>query len=51
MPVGIWIFTLQFDDEIKNASTDKAFKKSCLVLQAYNNFKKDFLLTQSSTIP
>ncbi len=48
--VGIWVFNSQFVNEIKNASTNKAFKKSCLVMQAYNDFNKDLVLTQLSTI-
>ena len=37
-------------DEIKNASTEKTFEKSRLVVQAYNNMEKDLVLTQSLTI-
>lgn len=50
MPVGIRVFNSRFVDEIKNAGTDKAFEKSCLVVQAYNDFNKDLVLTQSPTI-
>ena len=37
-------------DEIKNAGTNKAFKKSRLVVQAYNDNEKSLVLTQSPTI-
>ncbi len=50
VPVGIRVFNSRFVDEIKNASTDKAFEKSRLVLQAYNDFNKDLVLTQLPTI-
>ena len=32
VPVGIQVFNSQFVNEIKNAGTDKAFEKSCLVV-------------------
>jgi hypothetical protein len=35
IPQGVRIFNSRFVDEIKNASTDKAFEKSRLVVQAY----------------
>jgi hypothetical protein len=34
---GVYIFNLRFVNEIKYPSTDKAFKKLRLVIQAYNN--------------
>ena len=34
---GICIFNLRFVNKIKYSSTDKAFKKLRLVIQAYNN--------------
>jgi hypothetical protein len=37
-------------DEIKNPGTDKAFEKSRLVVQAYNDQEKELVLTQSPTI-
>ena len=37
-------------DEIKNPGTDKAFEKSRLVVQAYNDQGKELVLTQSPTI-
>ena len=50
VPEGARIFNSRFVDEIKNAKTDKAFKKSRLVVQAYNDYGKDLVLTQSPTI-
>jgi hypothetical protein len=50
IPKGIQIFDSQFVNEIKNKGTDKAFGKSRLVVQAYNDPGKDFVLTQSPTI-
>lgn len=37
-------------DEIKNPGTEKAFEKSRLVVQAYNDADKTFVLTESPTI-
>lgn len=37
-------------DEVKNVGTDHAFEKSRLVVQAYNDYGKNFVLTQSPTI-
>ena len=45
MPQGNRVFNSRFVNEIKNPSTDKAFKKSRLVIQAYNDSKKDLVLT------
>lgn len=50
VPDGARIFNSRFVDEIKNAGTDKAFEKSRLVVQAYNDHSKDLVLTQSPTI-
>ncbi|KAI7974032.1 hypothetical protein EIK77_002386, partial [Talaromyces pinophilus] len=50
IPPSTRIFNLQFMDETKNPSTDKAFKKSCLVIQAYNNINKSFVLIESPII-
>jgi hypothetical protein len=47
---GVRIFNLRFINEIKHPSTNKAFKKSRLVIQAYNNQGKDLVLTQSPII-
>ena len=38
-------FGIRFIDKVKNASTDKAFKKSRLVVQVYNDFEKEVVLT------
>ena len=37
VPQGVYIFNSRFVDEIKHPGTNKAFKKSRLVVQAYNN--------------
>ena len=42
---GVRLFNLQFVDEIKNKRTNKAFKKSQLIIQAYNNLEKELVLT------
>ena len=49
MPVDKQVFNIQFDDEIKNTDSNQAFEKSYLVVQAYYDFNKDLVLTQSST--
>ena len=43
-------FNSRFVDEIKNPETDKAFEKSRLMVQAYNDLNKNLVLTQSPTI-
>ncbi|KAI1001416.1 hypothetical protein K3495_g6784 [Podosphaera aphanis] len=50
VPAGTRIFNSRFVDEVKFKGTDKAFEKSRLVVQAYNDHGKDFVLTQSPTI-
>src|SRR6266567_1453686 len=50
VPQGNRVFNSRFVDEIKNPGTDKAFEKSRLVVQAYNDPEKDLVLTQSPTI-
>ena len=50
VPQGTRIFNSRFVDKIKHLGTDKAFKKSRLVVQAYNDQGKDLVLTQSPTI-
>jgi hypothetical protein len=50
VPQGTRIFNARFVDEIKNKGTDKAFEKSRLVVQAYNDDGKQLVLTQSPTI-
>jgi hypothetical protein len=50
VPQGVRLFNSRFVDEIKNPGTDKAFEKSRLVVQAYNDQEKELVLTQSPTI-
>ena len=47
---GVRIFNSRFVDEVKNKGTEKAFMKSRLVIQAYNDEEKHIILTQSPTI-
>jgi hypothetical protein len=44
------IFDFYFVDEIKNLDIDKAFKKSRLIVQAFDDSDKNLILTQSSII-
>ncbi len=44
------IFNFRFVDEIKHLDIDKAFEKSRLVMQTFNDQNKNLMLTQSSTI-
>ena len=50
VPSNARIFNSRFVDKVKNADTDKAYEKSWLVIQVYNNQEKDLVLTQSQTI-
>ena len=50
IPEGTRIFRSRFVDEIKYPGTDKAYEKSRLVIQAYNDFGKDLILAQSPTV-
>ena len=50
VPPNTRIFNSRFVDEIKDPGTDKAFEKSRLVIQAYNDPEKYLVLTQSPTI-
>ena len=45
VPQGTRIFNSRFVDEIKNKDTEKAFQKSRLVVQAYNDQEKELVLT------
>jgi hypothetical protein len=45
IPQGNKVFNFRFINEIKNFNTNKTFKKSRLVIQAYNNPEKDLILT------
>jgi predicted PP-loop superfamily ATPase len=44
------IFDSRFIDEIKNLDIDKAFEKSRVIVQAFDDSDKNLILTQSSTI-
>ncbi len=44
------IFNFRFVDEIKHFDIDKAFEKSRLVVQTFNDQNKNLMLTQSFTI-
>ena len=50
IPQGICIFNSYFVNKIKHPGTDKAFEKSRLVIQAYNDQGKDLVLMQLPTI-
>ncbi len=47
---GMGIFNSRFVDKIKNEGTATAFEKLRLVAQAYNDYGKEEILTQSPTI-
>lgn len=50
VPSGVRLFNSRFVDEVKHPGTDKAYEKSRLVVQAYNDHEKELVLTQSPTI-
>jgi hypothetical protein len=50
VPNRIRLFNSRFVNNVKNKGTDKAFEKSRLVVQAYNDLEKASVLTQSPTI-
>jgi hypothetical protein len=50
VPQGVQLFNSCFVDKIKNPDTNKAFEKSRLVMQVYNDQEKELVLTQSPTI-
>ena len=50
VPEGTRIFGSRFVDEIKHPGTDRAYEKSRLVIQAYNDPGKELILTQSPTV-
>ncbi|CAG8980301.1 hypothetical protein HYALB_00013669, partial [Hymenoscyphus albidus] len=50
LPESARILNSRFVDSIKNEGTEKAYKKSRLVIQAYNDENKSQVLTQSPTI-
>jgi hypothetical protein len=43
-------FDFRFINEIKNLDIDKAFEKSCLFIQAFDDLNKNLILTQSLII-
>jgi hypothetical protein len=45
IPNKIRLFNFRFVNQVKNKGTNKAFKKSRLVIQAYNNSEKALVLT------
>ena len=47
---NVRIFNFQFVDEIKHSDIDKTFEKSRLIIQTYNDMKKNLVLTQKFTI-
>jgi hypothetical protein len=47
---NVRIFNFRFVDEIKHFDIDKAFEKSRLVMQTFNDQNKNLVLTQSSII-
>ncbi len=50
VPAGARIFGSRFVDQVKNEGTEKAFEKSRLVVQAFNDSEKHGILTQTPTI-
>jgi hypothetical protein len=48
--LDVRIFNFRFVDEIKHFDIDKAFEKSRLVMQTFNDQNKNLVLTQSFTI-
>ena len=50
VPPSTCLFNSWFVDEVKHKGTTQAFEKSRLVVQAYNNTRKEVVLTQSLTI-
>jgi len=50
IPATAYLFNLWFINKVKNAGIDAAFKKSRLVVQAYNDIEKSVVLTQLPTI-
>ncbi len=50
IPARARIFGSRFVDQVKNEGTEKAFEKSRLVVQAFNDSEKHGILTQAPTI-
>ncbi len=50
MSIHVRIFISRFVNEIKHSNIEKVFEKSRLMMQAFKNQSKTFVLTQSSII-
>lgn len=50
IPSNVQIFSFYFVDKVKHTGIDKAYKRSWLVRQVYNNQEKDLVLTQLTTL-
>lgn len=50
IPINAQIFNSHFINKVKNTGTDKAYKKSWLIILAYNDQEKELVLTQSPAI-
>jgi hypothetical protein len=50
VPADVRIFSFRFVNEIKHSEIEKAFEKSRLMIQAFNDQNKILVLTQSSII-
>ena len=42
---GIRIFNLRLVNKVKGKATNKLFEKSCLIIQVYNDERKEVILT------
>ena len=50
IPKDIRVFNSRFVDKVKYVGTARAFEKSRLVIQAYNDVGKEEILTKSLTV-
>ena len=50
MSLDIRVFNARFVNEIKNENTEKTYEKSQLIIQTYNDSKKNQIFIQSSII-
>jgi hypothetical protein len=50
IPEDMRVFNSRFVDKVKYAGTARAFEKSRLVIQAYNDAGKEEILTKSPTV-
>jgi hypothetical protein len=48
--LGIWIFNSRLVNKVKGKVISTPYKKSRLIIQAYNNEGKELILTQLPTI-